>query len=183
MLMVAIYTTNIAHKIGGWYKGVRHGRGYGVHSPWAYALIMSVLREDALYYCYPQIDRLFGPRRRRDARAVFRTLVHLQPRAVTVIGNSRWDKLAALACPSAPGRQGPRVVIVDDPAKVSAEILLQLTADNGAVIFTCLDSDSGRRLWQNFVDADAGMAIDTCNRLGIVNRRADLPRQLIRARW
>ena len=33
----------------GWFQRLRHGRGFGVHSPWAYRFIREVLRERLPY--------------------------------------------------------------------------------------------------------------------------------------
>lgn len=40
------------------YRKLRHGRGYGVHSPFVYALITKVIEEQHPYYCYQDIDKL-----------------------------------------------------------------------------------------------------------------------------
>lgn len=166
-----------------WINGVRHGRGFGVHSPWAFETITAVLRCDCAYYAYPDIDFLFD-QCPGLARAVFRLLVHEQPSVTVVIGDDRWDKLVQMACPAktAATRQPITAVIVDDPSKTTVAQLAKLTADGGLLIMTCLNTPAGFALWQQALADCPGMAIQTNRALGIINRRRDLPHQLIKAR-
>lgn len=63
------------------YKRWRHTRGYGVHSPYAYDMVCSVLRPGRkyAYYGYEDIDNIFdrdAPKcERRRARALLRLAV------------------------------------------------------------------------------------------------------------
>lgn len=63
----------------------RHGRGFGVHSPLAYELISSVLRDDPNYYGDAEINRLFDtPAKCRQGRIVLRMAARFEPRRVAV---------------------------------------------------------------------------------------------------
>ena len=42
-----------------WLWRIRHRRGYGIHSPWAYSFVRSVLLEPAHYYAYAELDKLY----------------------------------------------------------------------------------------------------------------------------
>ncbi len=57
----------------------RHGRGFGIHSPFAYRFITEVLRQGLPFYAYRDI-----PADGR-MRLLFRVACHLQPRRVEVI--------------------------------------------------------------------------------------------------
>lgn len=67
------------------YKRWRHSRGFGVHSPYAYDLIKSVISSgDYVYYGYWDIDKAIlspqahdYPALRKDARLLLRLLVWL----------------------------------------------------------------------------------------------------------
>ena len=255
---------NPLRAISDWYKSVRHGRGYGVHSPWAYTVITEVLRTGRyVYYDELPAARACAAGNTTSpgtARAVYRLLVHHRPDRVTVFGPHAWDDLAHAACPAMTGKgrgdnrqshlagnkskagdlrpkeesnnstkkevgnrpkeesnnstkkevgnrpkeesnnntkkevgnspkeesnnspKGRGVIIVADPGIVTAQALARMAEPGTLLIFTCLDSTAGRRLWQATVAKVAGYALDTCGALGILNTRADLPRQYMRAR-
>lgn len=154
----------------------RHGHGFGVHSPWAYRIITEVIGEQAKYYAYPEIDALFG-KRRKTARQVFRLLLHLQPGKVPVVGDSRWQELVAKVGNLQAGN--PTVAIIDNPAECDA-----LPQDAETIIFTCLGTTAGRNLWRRTVASlTAGMVIDSHRKIGIISFRHGLPRQTIHARF
>lgn len=46
----------LSNKIKRWWRS----RGHGVHSPFAFRFITTVLRQPTPYYAYPEIDRLEG---------------------------------------------------------------------------------------------------------------------------
>lgn len=64
-------------------------RGFGVHSPFAFHFITGILREEAQYYAYTDIDKATVGRERsdrRDLKAIFRAVCHLQPAKVVFVG-------------------------------------------------------------------------------------------------
>ena len=64
---------------------LRHGKGYGVHSPLAYELISSVLPDHPAYYADRQIEEIFRDKRqRRTARILLRLIAHFGPSTVSV---------------------------------------------------------------------------------------------------
>ena len=65
---------------------LRHGRGFGVHSPLAYELITSVLRDRPAYYGDTHLHNIYkNKRQRRLARIVLRLISRFEPAAVTTI--------------------------------------------------------------------------------------------------
>lgn len=155
------------------YKWLRHGRGFGVHSPWAYRIIMDVLREKAQYYPYPAINRNFGDRA-RVARALFRLMVFLRPARVYCSGNSPWASLRDLACPAG---NGPAMMVIDDESTP-----IDVPDSVETVVFVSLHQPGPRALWSSMLRSRGrGLAIDTHNGIGIICLRPDLPRQLIDA--
>lgn len=85
----------------------RHGRGFGVHSPFAFAFILRTLRERTPYYAYP----LLNERRRMvkhshgkghrpisaaHVRMIFRIVNRFSPSAVVEIGSLHGEELAAI---------------------------------------------------------------------------------------
>ena len=149
----------------------RRGKGFGIHSPWAYAVVMEALRQprEAAYYCYPSIDRCFG-RCAPLARAVFRLLQLLRPRQVSVVGDAMWTALAVTA--GAEGHGG-KAAIVNIPARFEG------WGSNEVLIFTCLDTPQGMDAWQRALNSAVCSAVQTTGALGVASRRHGLPRQLI----
>lgn len=84
------------------YKRWRHGRGFGVHSPLAYDLVMNTLREREAYYAYNRLDNASsgGAISPRQLRLIFRLLVRFNPHKVAIIDDDP-DALLKLAAKSA----------------------------------------------------------------------------------
>lgn len=83
------------------YKRWRHGRGFGVHSPLAYDLVMNTLRENYRYYAYETLDYRTGATMdsaisKRQIRLIFRLLVRFNPNRVAVVADKDF-KLIELA--------------------------------------------------------------------------------------
>lgn len=76
-----------------WLRRIRHRRGYGVHSPFAFGLITEVVYSPGRFYAYDSLntlhtmgDCLLRPRRRAVCRLLFRLANFRQPRCVCVLG-------------------------------------------------------------------------------------------------
>lgn len=64
---------------------LRHGRGFGVHSPLAFELISRVLPDRPAYYADSAIRTMFrGRRQRRIARIAVRLAARFEPRTMFV---------------------------------------------------------------------------------------------------
>ena len=77
------------HKI----RKIRHRKGYGVHSPFAYGLITKVIEEKSGYYAYKQIEdlhRTLHDRQnfnKRKCRLLFRLANRFKPRCIIECGS------------------------------------------------------------------------------------------------
>lgn len=74
------------------YKRWRHGRGFGIHSPFAFDFITHTLRERRPYYAYDNIDAIAAETRDSDLpwkrlRLIFRIAVRYNPATVGIFGN------------------------------------------------------------------------------------------------
>lgn len=96
--------------ISEWYKRWRHGRGFGVHSPFAYRMVREVLRPSGeyAYYAYDEVKRLihdFAVDMELDeALMLYRILIYLRPATVTVFSDDSGEflrKLVNIALPEA----------------------------------------------------------------------------------
>lgn len=83
------------------YKRWRHGRGFGIHSPFAYDFITRTLRERLPYYAYSKLDVLAaekwqGASGQRRLRLIFRIAVRFNPATAAIIGerNAALQKVA-----------------------------------------------------------------------------------------
>lgn len=73
---------------------LRHSRGFGIHSPFAYRFITEVIHQPYAYYAYARIAG-------STERLLFRVLVDLAPRRIAVYGPSEWGAAAKAARPHA----------------------------------------------------------------------------------
>lgn len=77
-------------KIGVWLCRFRQRKGYGVHSPFAYSLIRTVINEPATYYAYADLKPLRRQRKevasRRVDELLFRLSNHFQPGLLIQLG-------------------------------------------------------------------------------------------------
>ncbi|MDE6301480.1 MAG: hypothetical protein K2M19_07165 [Muribaculaceae bacterium] len=96
--------------IGEWYKRLRHSRGFGVHSPFAYRMVREVLAapRGCAYYAESALDR-------RDLRRLYRILVELHPCEVIIYAPSEREKiLRAVVLEALPrGGAGAPLVVID----------------------------------------------------------------------
>lgn len=107
----------------------RHGRGFGIHSPFAFRFITATLREQLPYYAYDRLDALCGSIDTtfdsRRIRLLFRILVHFNPSNVSIIGspNAAIERIAVKAFdPSTiiTGIGSPFVIVNDDSGRMAA---------------------------------------------------------------
>ncbi len=78
------------------YRFWRHGRGFGIHSPFAFRFITETLNQSLPYYAYAEIGR------DKRLRLLFRVVLAFAPHRVAIVGESDDLWLAIhLACPAA----------------------------------------------------------------------------------
>lgn len=73
-----------------WLSRIRHVRGFGVQSPWAYSLVRYVINERYPYYAYDSLAekwRSEGRERQRLAELVMRLANHVQSDRVIIPAN------------------------------------------------------------------------------------------------
>lgn len=88
------------------YKRWRHSRGFGVHSPFAYELVKSVVSPgDYAYYGYHDIDRALltpgadvGNNLRHDSRLLLRLLVFLRSKRLLIYPPKQSIMVCAAEC-------------------------------------------------------------------------------------
>ena len=84
----------------GWWPRLRHSRGFGVHSPFAYAFIRDAIRGHYAYYAYELADAV--PARAAELRLLVRVCAFLNPSCVAVsAADTDARRIVSAVCPSA----------------------------------------------------------------------------------
>lgn len=173
------------------YKRWRHGRGFGVHSPLAYDLVMNTLRERGAYYAYERLDaaaRRGGDVSPRRLRLIFRLLVRFNPQKVAIIGEDK-NGLLRLAVKSA----NSRCCLVESGDEANFVIINGLSSDARAVRTYRSNklSDDSCKVWiiisspvdELWGNVSHGLRLDNHRGMSIIVVRPGLPRQQIDVRY
>ena len=90
-------------KLFGWYLRWRHGKGFGVHSPFAFDFLRSELRAPRGYAYYDYDSLPESDIYNRDTlRLLYRVLLRLRPQRVCIEGGDRvLADIVLRACPGA----------------------------------------------------------------------------------
>ena len=166
----------------------RHGRGFGVHSPFAYRFITETLRERCPYYAYDRLEafgRREGPQwlTPRLIRLIFRIINRFQPESVAVAGSEGLSVIRAIACAVRrdtgfrTAAAGAPLVIVTD---IGSEVITP-SADcvTPAVwVFPCLALDGARACYDALtVSLTCGQSFADPHGRAVVVIDPKLPRQ------
>ncbi len=166
-----ILPRRITSKIRYW----RTGRGYGVHSPFAYHFITRVLRERLPYYDFDKLGEL--PIRVRHARLLYRLTDFFQPATAWVGGEYAAEArvVIQMAHPSVRFAESS----ADADMAVSVFPLCQICA--GREVTVAFEAD--RSTADDFVKSfERGMTFSNGRVMVAVNRHG-LPRQDFRLRF
>lgn len=152
----------------GWLGRLRHRRGFGVHSPFAYSFITETLRRCRGYDYYATRGMS------RSDKRLYRVLVRLHPESVTLLGcTEHIRRLVGLALPAAEEveRDGRLVVVGHAPERVLTETE---AAESHLIV---LAPRYGAELWRRkTTQARAGMSFGYRGLLVFV-ADSGLPRQ------
>ena len=152
-------------------KRAWRSRGFGIHSPFAFRFVTTVLRCDASYYAYSLIGN--SPHDRR----LYRVLLHLAPSAVVRSGPLSDTQHSAIDTALSHTAASPlrhKAVIVPPEAIVGIAYLRRILADGGCVIFTDLRNPASAEILD--ATAQCGMTFRGL-RMGIIVGDNTLPRQ------
>ena len=149
------------------YRRWRHGRGFGVHSPFAYHFITEVLRQPLPYYSYARIGG-------RTERTIFRIAAFLGPATVAVAAPRQVREAIELAVPRAriiaPGEGAADLLVVD------AEMHPDISA--GAAQHAVIINPEGSPAWRTLCGAmERGMTFAGAGILAVAVALPHLPRQ------
>lgn len=163
-----------------WWKApsrLRHSRGFGIHSPFAYDLLMNTLREPSAYYIYDIINTM-PTAWRGDLRLLVRLISRLRPESFRATGTiaptaGRVAVLtdSAIVVDSA----NPDMLVIGDSAVITPAEAVNCFERGGTVLV--FDVQASPSVAQAIVDMhNYGMTFCNGRTLIAVGRR-DLPRQ------
>lgn len=153
-------------------------RGFGIHSPFAFALMTKVIGETDPYYCYDTLHSFSGERF-AELTLIVRLICRFRPAEVAV--NNLTEPLRTAICSAdsrcriAPITPTSGFCIIDAAKPVSA-----LPETDNAVIVVRNITCSHRRLWKQLsASIEHGMTFND-GRIGIICRDTRLPRLAFR---
>ncbi len=162
------------------YKRWRHGRGFGIHSPFAYDFITRTLRERLPYYAYDSLDAKAAAEsiRLRRLRLLFRIAVRFNPATVAIVGERHADaEVAAVKAARS------TVKVTGDPAEADMVIVnddsqaVGSVGQRAVVVFPDKahgGSETCERVWSS---VSRGMRFDNSGSFTIIVCSPTLPRQ------
>lgn len=141
-----------------WLLRVRHRKGYGVHSPSAYAFLRGVVYESGTYYAYAELDRLHPWWQRwlhlypvRCRRLLFRLANYVHPSTILILGERPIEEAYMRAAvpsativhqaPTAPGE----LWFVARESLSALPMPLPPMAENGMLIVEGIHTDAAAR--------------------------------------
>ncbi len=76
-----------------WWQRLRHSRGFGIHSPFAYRFITEVLNQPYAYYAYDSLPL-------HPQRLIYRVALSFGPGAAYCCAPPQYEKAARMALPA-----------------------------------------------------------------------------------
>ena len=171
-----------------WVMRIRHRCGYGIHSPFAFGFVCSVIYERGTYYAYARLDKSYSRTtsrglRRKDCRLLFRLANFVHPSVCSLCGESArgswFDYLSAgsqsthyseALCPA-------DLVVGDDAWAAHADALLSVVNEGGVLVVPAIDrSAQNRTAWSTLLTRPQSQVTFDLGDFGIVFYRPDLMR-------
>ena len=160
-----------------WFWRLRHRRGYGVHSPFAYNFISDVVYERTAFYSYRTLSwlhpwwvRYMGLYPLTCRRMLFRLANYVHPRSIALVGNLPIEQAyMAAAVPSAKWVDESELnhgmtdlIIVSREKQAEALALLTHISAQGALVMEGIQADKKAfAMWNRLKnDARTGVTFD-----------------------
>ena len=146
----------------------RHGRGFGIHSPFAFGFITEVLRQEYGYYAYLHLP---GD---RTTLAIFRVVLDLRPDSVAMIGSDTYRRAVVEAVPNSTITTADKADLIIVDADAAPDFDLAAYADKHVIVTDYLHLVS----WPRYKAAmDTGMTFANNGSMAVGVALAHLPRQ------
>lgn len=178
-----------------WLHRIRHRKGHGIHSPFAYSLVTQVLYNPGTYYAYALLDRLqpryvrlFRLRPLAVHRLLFRLANYRQPQHIAVPGLTpiEWNCLRegcrhAVIDPSLPSTSADMLILHPQDAALLADDWHRYINEN--TLLVVLDLPHNRTLWQSVCSHSSTRVTFDLSELGIAFFQSRLNRQHYIINW
>lgn len=159
----------------GWIKRLRHGRGFGVHSPFAFRFITEVLRETLPYYDYSQLHG-------RGEELFYRVACYFRPH--TIAAPQRFLQIALMASPDSTPcavEDADFVVFDNNPGP---QAVISLINDHRILYFTFKhDKELMAAIDAHLTEINYGMVFDDEHDTAIIVCTPKLPHQTFTAKF
>ncbi len=170
-----------------WLLQVRHRKGYGVHSPFAFDFVTDVLYNHSSYYAYKEIDASLRWWQRARVKSMRHLLLRLAnyrcPKTLYVHGVDEENVQALLL-----GSRGAKLVESTDAQGVDMlllgtedEVAMQCIAEGSMVVLWNLTRQ--RPQWQRLQDDERITVTFDLHDIGIAFARQDLNKQHYTINW
>lgn len=122
-----------------WCRGIGHGKGFGIQSPFAYDFVTTVINQSSPYYAYERLAREYPltAAQQKDCRLLFRLANFLQPQGIGV------SDTITRRCPSSPLF---RAMLAHLQAGCCRSVVRGLRAANDLVLLTAASYQEQIRL-------------------------------------
>lgn len=164
-----------------WPKRRWRARGFGIHSPFAYSFVTTVLGKRSIDNNNAELRAIAGKNYRRYAR-IYRCIKHFKPQSVFLypIDDPTLTRIVNLANPATTILSNDTEVTTPDMTIIASTATSPCNLpDNSAEVYYIdgINSKAGRNIWEQ-VTATRDYGMDFSNyRVGIMCRFKHLPRQ------
>lgn len=159
----------------GWVSRYRHGRGFGVHSPFAYRLITEVLREKLPYYDW---DRIKG----KQERLLYRLACRFRPETVSAPAPLA-DIVRLAESKTHPTSPGNAAFVVMDSCDKPSDALAAVQRGAILIIFCNHHKRLVDSILPTLADLGYGMVFDNESDTVLIVANPKLPFQVFKTRF
>lgn len=179
---------HISKRTWNWLTRIRHRRGYGIHSPYAFNFVTGVVYESGHYYADAELKRYYNQScepqklRLKDYRLLFRLANFQHPTQCRVVGyslNSLAVHFMQAACPhthySTQASTANLIVCNNTWPTQAQQIMNQLPT--GAMLIVTQVAGTNRTAWQQLIKHPKAIITFNLHDFGIIINHPELQQQ------
>ena len=170
-----------------WYKRLRHSKGFGIHSPFAFMLVNEIINCRCRYYGYddiePYIDLMKGRKQRRLARLLIRLAGRISFKKFVIVGEADEVLIKAVEIADSrvaiekglDGQLSSSLVYVAELCDVSKGLSASMQVDGNVFVFGGLCDSELRNQYEAVVSECCHGVVFEDRDMSIVFVRSRLP--------